>query len=171
MGTLKYCRKLASVALVSLIVIESAAKLTVQASDIDDAAVNVRFNQLARELRCLVCQNQSLADSNAVLAMDLKREIRQMLHDGASDEQVIRFLVDRYGDFVLYRPPVKASTLLLWFGPLLFLVIALWVLARNVGTTTDTRDARSLTESDRRRAGNLLRGNTTSASNSERVER
>lgn len=90
-----------------------------------DPALEVRVNKLAEELRCLVCQNQSIADSHAELAIDLKNQVREMLKQGKSDKQVIDFLVQRYGDFVLYRPPVKNTTWLLWTGPFLLLVAAL----------------------------------------------
>ena len=85
-----------------------------------------RFNQLTQELRCLVCQNQNLADSDAPLAHDLRREVHEMLQTGQSNEEIKRFLVERYGDFVLYRPPVETNTYLLWLAPLfLFLAGAL----------------------------------------------
>lgn len=81
-----------------------------------------RFDRLTEELRCLVCQNQSLADSDAPLAQDLRNEVFLMLQQGNSDEDIKRFLTERYGDFVLYRPPVKGNTFLLWFSPLLLFV-------------------------------------------------
>src|SRR5258706_9405826 len=87
-----------------------------------DPVLEARVMQIAAELRCLVCQNQTLADSNASLALDLREQIRTMLRDGADAEQVRRFMTDRYGDFVLYRPPLKATTLALWFGPLALLI-------------------------------------------------
>ncbi len=87
-----------------------------------DPAIEQRSMQLAEELRCLVCQNQSLADSHAELALDLKQQIREQLKAGKSDAQVIDFMVERYGDFVLYRPPFKATTALLWLGPFLLLL-------------------------------------------------
>ena len=80
-----------------------------------------RFNDLTEELRCTVCQNQSLADSDVPLAEDLRNEIQTMIEQGNSDEDIKRFLVDRYGEFVLYRPPVRGNTLLLWLAPLLLL--------------------------------------------------
>ena len=86
-----------------------------------DAALEARTLALAGELRCLVCQNQSLADSHAPLALDLRQQIREQLAQGRSEQQVVDFMVQRYGDFVLYRPPFKGITLLLWFGPLLLL--------------------------------------------------
>jgi cytochrome c-type biogenesis protein CcmH len=86
-----------------------------------DPALEQRSMRLAEELRCLVCQNQSLADSHAELALDLKQQIREQLKAGKSDQQVVDFMVERYGDFVLYRPPLKANTVVLWFGPFLLL--------------------------------------------------
>jgi len=88
----------------------------------DNPQVEARLKTLAVELRCLVCQNQTLADSNAPLAEDLRREVREMIAKGMSDREIIDFLVQRYGDFVLYRPPWKASTTLLWLGPFLLLI-------------------------------------------------
>jgi cytochrome c-type biogenesis protein CcmH len=84
-----------------------------------------RFRALAEEIRCTVCQNQSLADSDAPLAQDLRRELFAMLQDGRSDMEIRDFMVQRYGDFVLYRPPLAGHTLLLWGGPLVLLLIAL----------------------------------------------
>jgi cytochrome c-type biogenesis protein CcmH len=88
----------------------------------DNPQVEARLKHLAVELRCLVCQNQTLADSNAPLAEDLRREVREMITKGMSDREIIDFLVQRYGDFVLYRPPWKATTTLLWLGPFLLLI-------------------------------------------------
>ncbi|MBN1378673.1 MAG: cytochrome c-type biogenesis protein CcmH [Gammaproteobacteria bacterium] len=82
-----------------------------------------RYENLLENLRCLVCQNQALSDSNAGLANDLRVEVERMLRQGESDQQVVDFLVDRYGDFVLYDPPLKTSTYLLWFAPLLLLIL------------------------------------------------
>jgi cytochrome c-type biogenesis protein CcmH len=87
-----------------------------------DPAIEARMMALAQELRCLVCQNQTLADSQAELAADLRQEIRELMQKGQSDEQIKRYLVARYGDFVLYRPPLKPTTWLLWFGPALLLL-------------------------------------------------
>ena len=93
-----------------------------------DPALEARVMVIAAELRCLVCQNQTLADSHASLALDLREQMRVMLRDGATDDQVRRFMTDRYGDFVLYRPPLKATTFALWFGPLALLIGGLGVL-------------------------------------------
>ena len=86
-----------------------------------------RYYLLIEEIRCLVCQNQSLADSNAPLAQDLRNEIFKMIQANKSDTEIMEFLVERYGDFVLYRPPLKKNTWLLWFGPFLFLFVGFFV--------------------------------------------
>lgn len=93
-----------------------------------NVAIEKRVNALAEELRCLVCQNQTIADSNAGLAVDLKNQIREKLAEGMSEREIIDYMVQRYGDFVLYRPPVKTTTLLLWFGPPLLLALGLSLL-------------------------------------------
>ena len=90
-----------------------------------DPQIEIQVHRLSTELRCLVCQNQSLADSDAPLAEDLRVEIREMAAQGKSDDEIIDYLVARYGDFVLYRPPVKATTVLLWVGPFLLLIAGL----------------------------------------------
>jgi cytochrome c-type biogenesis protein CcmH len=87
-----------------------------------DAALEARLKALSEELRCLVCQNQTLADSTAPLAEDLRREVRELAQQGKSDAEIKQYLVARYGDFVLYKPPVKPTTWLLWFGPFAFLL-------------------------------------------------
>ena len=94
----------------------------------EDPALEKRVIELAAELRCLVCQNQSLADSNAGLAVDLRNQIRERMREGQSESQIVDFMVARYGDFVLYRPPVKGTTALLWFGPILLVAVGLVVL-------------------------------------------
>lgn len=97
-----------------------------------DPALQRRYEALTRELRCLVCQNQSIADSHAFLAADLRREVQRLLEQGASDAEIVEFMVARYGDFVLYRPPVSTTTWLLWFGPALLLSLGALVLVRVV---------------------------------------
>jgi cytochrome c-type biogenesis protein CcmH len=87
-----------------------------------DPALEARMVRIASELRCLVCQNQTIADSNAALAVDLRREARALLKQGKSDDEVVAYMTARYGDFVLYRPPLKATTMLLWFGPAVMLL-------------------------------------------------
>lgn len=112
----------------------------------NDAAEERRFHALTSELRCVMCQNQSLADSNAMIAHDLRREVLALMRQGRSDAQVKQFLVARYGEFVLYQPPVAAKTWLLWFGPALLLLAGGIVIARIVrrrsGTGTVPADDR-----------------------------
>ncbi|MES2885630.1 MAG: cytochrome c-type biogenesis protein [Pseudomonadota bacterium] len=90
-----------------------------------DAAQDLRYHQLINELRCLVCQNQTIAESNAPLAVDLREQVKKQLGEGKSDKEITSYLTARYGDFVLYRPPLQASTLLLWAGPFVLLLGAL----------------------------------------------
>jgi cytochrome c-type biogenesis protein CcmH len=97
---------------------------------LDSAQKEVQFQQLLRELRCLVCQNQDLSDSNAGLAKDLRWQVYQLVKEGKSTSQVREYLTARYGDFILFKPPLKAATYLLWFGPLLFLCLGFLVFWR-----------------------------------------
>lgn len=122
----------------------------------DPAALDARVQKLAEELRCLVCQNQSLADSNADLAIDLKNQVREQIKQGASDQQVIAFMTERYGDFVLYRPPLKATTLLLWFGPGLLLIGGLIALFMRLRRRAKGAAEPALTDAERARAAALL---------------
>ncbi len=110
-----------------------------------DAAEETRFHQLTSELRCVMCQNQSLADSNAQIAHDLRREVLELMNQGKSDAEIKRFLVERYGEFVLYKPEVQRDTWLLWFGPGLLLlagaiVIVVIVRKRSGGGTVTSDD-------------------------------
>ena len=95
-----------------------------------------RFNQLTLELRCTVCQNQNLADSDAQLAHDLRAKVHEMLVAGNTDDEIKQYMVDRYGDFVLYRPPVQQNTYLLWVGPFVILLIGAIVLRANIKKRT-----------------------------------
>ena len=106
-----------------------AAALLFSFASEQETAEEARMRVLQEKLRCLVCQNQSLADSGAELAGDLRRELREQVKAGRSDGEILDFMVARYGDFVLYEPPLKASTLLLWVGPFVLLALALIVLA------------------------------------------
>ena len=119
----------------------------------EDPALERRVASLAHELRCLVCQNQTLADSNAPLAQDLRNQIREQLKAGKSERDVIDFMVARYGDFVLYRPPFKATTVALWSGPFVLLALGAWLLVRRVRKKAPPPE---LTEAERRRAAQLL---------------
>lgn len=129
-----------------------------------DPALEKRVTELTLQLRCLVCQNQTIADSHAELAIDLKNEVREKLARGETDQQVIDFMVQRYGDFVLYRPPLKSTTWLLWFGPFLLLACGLgfliWKLkSRDLGQE-------NLAPADQQRAAELLGASTEIKENS-----
>ena len=108
---------------------------------------------IAAELRCLVCQNQSIAESNAELARDLRQQIREQLKAGKSDAEIRDFMTARYGDFVLYRPPLKGGTLLLWFGPFVLLGLGAFVVARIV---RGRRTSVALSDAERARADDIL---------------
>jgi len=148
-------RILALVALVS--VAPSGAAWAKEAVPMaEDPALEERLFALSVELRCLVCQNQTLAESDAELAQDLRREIRDMMKRGMDDAEIIDFLVQRYGDFVLYRPPFKATTALLWFGPLILIAIAavLWIVT--VRRRRSHQEAAPLSAEEAQRLNELL---------------
>lgn len=123
----------------------------------DDPVVEKRLNKLSQELRCLVCQNETLADSRADLAEDLRREIRSQIRAGKSDKEIIEFLTQRYGEFVLYRPRVEPKTYLLWFGPFVLLLAGLAILFRYVKQRRDQIAETPLTGDERKRAEEILR--------------
>jgi cytochrome c-type biogenesis protein CcmH len=121
----------------------------------EDPALERRVMELAAVLRCLVCQNQTLADSNAPLAIDLRSEIREQLRRGASERAVADFMVARYGDFVLYRPPFNLATALLWAGPFLLLALGIYLLVRRVRRQRGNAEP-ALSDAERLRAARLL---------------
>ena len=114
-------RRLLTAAVLGLALL-GTAQAAIDTYEFASEAERERYRDLVEELRCPKCQNQNIADSNAPIAMDLRAQIYRMLEEGQSNEQIIEFLVSRYGDFVLYKPPVTARTLLLWYGPAAFLV-------------------------------------------------
>lgn len=123
-----------------------------------DPVAEKRLIALTEQLRCLVCQNQNIADSHAELAMDLKRQVREMIAAGKSDKEIVDFMVTRYGDFVLYNPPFKGITLLLWAGPLVLMLAGMAMLIsymrrRNQKVSEDT----PLTPEEQKRAAALLK--------------
>ena len=122
----------------------------------NDPVLEARVMVIAEELRCLVCQNETIAASHADLAVDLRSQIRIKLSQGQSNQQILDFMVARYGDFVLYRPPLKASTVLLWVGPFALLLLAAGVLAFNIRRHRGAANSSSLTEAEQRRAQQLL---------------
>jgi len=120
-----------------------------------DPALEERVTALATELRCLVCQNQTLADSNAPLAVDLRNQIREKMQQGASERDIVDYMVARYGDFVLYRPPFKATTVLLWAGPILLMIAGLATLYFRLARRRAEPKA-ELSDEERARAAALL---------------
>ncbi len=126
------------------------------AEPVKDDKLEQRVNAIAAELRCLVCQNQSLADSNADLAVDLKNQIRDKMREGASEADIVTYMVARYGDFVLYRPPVKLSTFFLWAGPFVLMVLGLVLLFRQLRGRARAASEAPLTDAERARASALL---------------
>jgi cytochrome c-type biogenesis protein CcmH len=120
-----------------------------------DPVVAKREVELASQLRCLVCQNQSIAESNAGLAADLRKQLREQIAAGKSDAEIVEYMTSRYGDFVLYRPPFKATTALLWLGPVLLLALGGWVAVRLMRARGRSA-AIALSPQDRARAEQLL---------------
>lgn len=122
----------------------------------EDPAVEQRMMKLSQELRCLVCQNETLADSRADLAEDLRREIREQIKAGKSDKEIIDFLTARYGQFILYRPRVTPTTYVLWFGPFVLMLGGLYVLFSYIRQRRDSVTEKPLTADERRRAEEML---------------
>ncbi|MCB5189153.1 cytochrome c-type biogenesis protein CcmH [Methylobacillus arboreus] len=122
-----------------------------------DPKVEAQVSRLAEELRCVVCQNQTLADSDAPLAGDLRNQIREMAAQNMSDQEIVQYLVARYGDFVLYRPPFKATTALLWLGPFVLLFIAALSVVLIVRRRERPVTAESLSPADSQRLSELLK--------------
>jgi cytochrome c-type biogenesis protein CcmH len=122
----------------------------------EDPELEKRVMKLSQELRCLVCQNETLADSRADLAADLRNQIRDQMKAGKSDREIVGFLTERYGEFVLYSPPVKPTTYLLWFGPFILLIAGLALLFRYIRQRRELIDDHLLSLEERRRVEELL---------------
>ena len=131
------------------------ASSTTEAALAADPVAEKRLQVLSEELRCLVCQNQTIADSNADLAVDLRNQVREKLQQGMSERDIVAYMVQRYGDFVLYRPPVKSITWLLWFGPFLLLIGGIIFLGLKLFRGRPPVD--DLPPADMQRAADLLR--------------
>lgn len=136
-----------------LLWIPLTATAAIESRTFDNPERQAVYDSLTNELRCLVCQNQTIADSNAELAADLRRQVQEMLEQGQSRDAIVQFMTDRYGDFVLYNPPLKPKTWLLWLGPVLFLLIGLgtviWIIRRKKTAhpgETDAAQAEKLAE-------------------------
>jgi cytochrome c-type biogenesis protein CcmH len=145
--------------LLSLALVALSSQLAAQEAKplADDPELEQRVMNLSNELRCLVCQNETLAASQADLAVDLRREIREQMKAGKSDKEIIAFLTARYGDFVLYRPPLRPTTYLLWFGPFGLMVIGLIILFRYLRKRRELTSQQPLSSEERHRAEELLK--------------
>ena len=128
-----------------------------EAQPAEDPQIAQRMKNLTEQLRCLVCQNETLADSHADLAEDLRKEIREQMKAGKSDQEIVAFLTQRYGDFVLYKPPVKSTTYLLWFGPFVLLFAGTGVLYRYLKSRRELIEEKPLSPDERKRAEEILR--------------
>ncbi len=138
-----------------ILTLSAASSSTLAEFKFEDPAQAEVFRELIEQLRCLVCQNESLAGSQAELAQDLRREVYDMMLSGKNKEQIITFLVSRYGDFVLYNPPLKPSTYPLWFGPFILAGIAAFFLARVLSRKKQSDDTK-LSDAERARLDALL---------------
>jgi cytochrome c-type biogenesis protein CcmH len=124
----------------------------------EDPQIDQRMKALTQQVRCLVCQNETLADSRADLAEDLRKQIREQMKAGKTDQEILAFLTQRYGDFVLYNPPVRATTYLLWFGPFALLIGGTLVLYLYLRQRRELIKEQPLTTAERKRAEDILRG-------------
>lgn len=146
----------AIVAALLLALTAGAGAIVFEQREFENAAQLERYQTLIYELRCLVCQNQNLADSDADLAADLRREVYRMIVAGKSDDAIIDFMVTRYGDFVLYRPPLKAKTVLLWAGPFVLAIAGLAVLLVQLRQRKARSSATPLSDEERQRLDEML---------------
>ena len=112
----------------------------------EDPVLQARYEAITKELRCLVCQNETIADSNATLAVDLRREVHKMIADGKSDEEIKSFMLERYGDFVLYKPRMTAKTAILWGGPVLMLLLGVFAAVRFIRKRAEEADIATETD-------------------------
>lgn len=122
----------------------------------DNPALEKRVLEISNELRCLVCQNQTIADSNADLAVDLKNQVRKQLSEGRSKEEILKYMTERYGDFVLYKPPLNATTVLLWIGPFLLMLLGLVLLIHQIKQRKQALSQETFSAQDIERARQLL---------------
>ena len=142
--------------LLVLLVAWPAHSSTIETYAFDDAKQEEQYKRLIDELRCLVCQNQNLADSNAELAQDMRRKTFEMVKAGKSEAEVVDYMVQRYGDFVMYRPPFRSNTMLLWIGPFIILIVGVLILIRFIRRKPATGQAAHLSDEDKARAEKLL---------------
>jgi len=150
-----YKSLLKSAAIIALMLSFSVLAAPIETFKFDSPETEKIFHKLSEELRCLVCQNQNVAESNADLAKDLRLEIYTMLTNGKTEEEIVGFMVDRYGDYILYRPPFKPMTWLLWFGPIIVFFIGMIFVVRYLKSQSSAQQVESLSTEDIERIKNL----------------
>lgn len=144
--------------MLTVFLITGTAGAAIESKQFENSETEARYKKMIAELRCLVCQNQNLSDSDADLAKDLRNQVEKMLKSGNSDEQIADYMVTRYGDFILYNPPLKTSTLVLWAGPLLMVIIGIIIVA-NIFRRRD-RQKSTISPQDLSRAKSLINDKT-----------
>jgi cytochrome c-type biogenesis protein CcmH len=149
-----------AVVAMALLMVSGSAQAQAPSAQASDPALEARVKALSSELRCLVCQNQTVEDSTAPVARDLKDQVRMQLAAGKSEAEVKQYMTDRFGDFVLYKPPLKTTTIVLWAGPFVALAFAGWLLLRRLRRRAAIPTATPLNDSDRERARALLDDST-----------
>ncbi len=156
---IKHFKPLIVLLFITLLIVSSYTQAVIEEVAFSDPKQEQRYQSLIAELRCLVCQNQNLADSNAELAKDLRRRTIELINKGKSDKQILAYMRERYGDFVLYRPPFNKTTFLLWIGPFILLLLALLTIFKIVkrGNENDLmKNALSNKEATQIKVRNLL---------------
>ncbi|HEY9051028.1 MAG TPA: cytochrome c-type biogenesis protein [Gammaproteobacteria bacterium] len=144
-----------TISILLLLSLPVTGQAKVETYSFDTSEHEESYKKLVAELRCLVCQNQNLADSNAELAVDMRRKTYEMVSAGKSEQEILDFMVTRYGDFVMYRPPMKPVTVLLWFGPLLLFIVALTIVITYMRKQKQQNSV-EVTEQQQQRAHSLL---------------
>jgi len=144
------------VALLFSLLLSISAQAAIDAYKFDDPQKEKIYHELTDELRCLVCQNQNIAGSNAELAVDMRRKTYEMVSAGQSKQQVADYMADRYGDFVLYKPPFKASTAVLWIGPFIILAVSIWLMLRVIRNRREEHETASVSGEQLAEAARLL---------------
>jgi cytochrome c-type biogenesis protein CcmH len=144
------------VVLLFSLLLSISAQAAIDAYKFDDPKKEKIYHELTDELRCLVCQNQNIAGSNAELAVDMRRKTYEMVSAGQSKQQVADYMADRYGDFVLYKPPFKASTAVLWVGPFIILAVSIWLMLRVIRNRREEHETASVSGEQLAEAARLL---------------
>lgn len=134
-------KKTLKLSFVFLLAFSSSIQASIEVREFSSPDKEETYNELIQELRCLVCQNNNIADSNADLAKDLRLETYELVEKGNDRSQIVQYMTDRYGDFVMYNPPLKMSTYILWFGPFVLLLLILWLVIKQFKTPSQADDA------------------------------